>query len=216
MCSSTRAVVVQSQNLSDVRIQALWQVHVAAMRRREIHLAVGAERDARSVAAGQRFPCVRLEDVLHVEKRAAVESSTGESGRRPITCAASGRRALLHVRQVDESIGRKIGVQRDVKQFVDLQTLDAGNRIGREHAAAHDAEAALDFGDQHVAVGQERQAPGMREGLGDDRDADAGVAFRRVVGPGSVTDTGRTGLGIDDESGDQQNAGDGIFQAHSQ
>ena len=48
----------------------------------------------------------------------------------------------------------------------------AGDRLRIEHAVADDPQAALALGDEHVAVGQERQAPGMGQTGRDDADAD--------------------------------------------
>src|SRR6185436_13057510 len=62
---------------------------------------------------------------------------------------------------------------------------DAGDRVGRERASAHDAQPARAFGDEHAPVRQERDAPGMRQSPGDDHRTKAsllvGVELERTV-----------------------------------
>jgi len=56
----------------------------------------------------------------------------------------------------------------------------AADRCRIEHAVPNHAKTARALGHEHRPVGQEREAPGELELVGDDRDLDV-LAFRRVV-----------------------------------
>ena len=62
----------------------------------------------------------------------------------------------------------------------------AGDGPWVQHSVSNDAQATAALGDQHVAIGKERDGPGMREAFGHDADAHS-VLLGRIDDPGSLT-----------------------------
>src|SRR5579872_607242 len=90
----------------------------------------------------------------------------------------------------------------------------ARQRLGIEHAIVDHAQAPTAFGDQHVAVGKKRQAPGMRNAARDHRHANLRLLGRgeyersRTEGRSGKTDWGLLSPGrCGCHRQDQQNPG---------
>jgi hypothetical protein len=89
---------------------------------------------------------------------------------------------------VDEPVGREIGIERQAEQPTLSATIHrrhAGNGCGHERAVrVHDAQAAGDFlGDQHFAAGQKRDGPGTLQAGNDGRlvESDVRLSLWRPV-----------------------------------
>ena len=111
----------------------------------------------------------------------------------PSSLARAQRRCALAVAdrlgvgEVDEVIVGEPRMEGDIHQTavaVGPDRRHARNRLRVEHAVANDTEPAGPLGDQHAAVGKERDGPRMRESPGHDADADL-VLLGGVEHPGS-------------------------------
>ena len=184
------AVVVEADDLADVGARVLG----ALSRRpgpdgpadRHVHLAVGAERDPR----GGDAPAEALgdEDVADFRQRPAVEPAAGEGDRRAPAAVLLHR---LRVGQINEPV--VVRVEGDVHQAgeprAQIDLGHPGNRPRIEHAVPDQPQGArVALGDEDVAVGAERQPPGMREPGRHRHDPDArllgAVEHHRPLGQG--------------------------------
>ena len=149
----------------------------------EVQHAVATEGDARGAGLRQN------ENILHIGERAAIPAAACDSGG---SFAAIQR---LGVGEIHEMILGKTRMERDVHVAVDGARIarfagpiggrSAGDGLRIENAVADDAQAAGALGDQHVAIGKKRQAPGIFERLGDHDDADV-LAFGGVENHGVI------------------------------
>ena len=136
------------------------------------------------------------ENDLDILEAAAGELAAGDFG-------ADAALTAPHVGQVNEVVLRVTGMQRDIEQPAladggDLR--QAGNRLRIQLAVlADDPQPARAFRDQHPAIGQEREAPGMLEPLDQPHDA------KSVLFAGDCLCAG--GRGAQGESGTNQRCG---------
>ena len=138
------AVVAQAQNLADVAAEILREHSVARIVRNVAGVAVADRQIEHPVrpdlgAAGRsaRAPRVGDENIRDVAERIAVEPAARERDRRVAAVA------LFHVREIEQTITFEVRVQDDRVQAARAQRIGgpAGNRVGIELAAAHDAQA---------------------------------------------------------------------------
>ena len=81
--------------------------------------------------------------------------------------------AAFRVGQIEESVLRKIRMRQDVEQAAEQRDAHfghAGDRLGIERAVAKNAQAPRPLRDQQVAVRQPREAPRIREPVGNLHD----------------------------------------------
>ena len=98
--------------------------------------------------------------------------------------------ALLRVRQVQQMVFREPWMQCDVEEtFLSrrVHTRHARDRATLQNPVVHAPQCAAAFRDQEIAIGQERQAPGMRKTVEQRMDVDFvvfGLKVPRIaVGP---------------------------------
>ena len=132
-----------------------------------------------------RVALVRVGDdkVLDVDECASLEPAPRE--RRGTPAVAVG----LGIGEVYEAVVGESGMEGHIQEpavAVGSDLWHPGDGVRVEHAAAHDAKTTRPLGDQHVAVGKERDGPGMRQPPGHDADADL-VLLGRIDDPWSVT-----------------------------
>jgi hypothetical protein len=85
---------------------------------------------------------------------------------------------VLGKAQVDQPARGKVGGQGHVEEATLAAGRDAGDalhRLGQAPVRADDAQAAGLLGHQHAAVGQEGEAPGVLQAVGDRLDDDLGL-----------------------------------------
>src|SRR5204863_5295696 len=86
---------------------------------------------------------------------------------------------------------RKLRMQSDVQQAArpsGLQLRNTGDRFGIEDAAADNSQASRALRDEHVAVRQPGDAPGMRQSFCHDGHPDTSAALGRGVRPRTVAE----------------------------
>src|SRR5690606_18000929 len=122
---------------------------------RDVELTVGAERDARAVAAGSRtlsaaavvlrghrraVPILRDEDVLDVRELRAAVPAGARDGERALLVVLGIR---LRVREIDEAVAFEVRVEREAHQAADALADDFRQPFDRrrvELAVADHAE----------------------------------------------------------------------------
>ena len=164
------AVVRQPQHLAAQVVRILCALAASAAGRHVEH-AVAAEGNARRAAGA-----LGDEEVLHRRQRLAVPRAARQRQRALI---GSER---LRVGEVDVAVLGKARVQRDVHQAREAlrphhRYPGHGRRV--QHAIADHAQLSASLGHQHVATGQEGEAPWMRQAARHDHDADL-LALGRV------------------------------------
>ena len=126
---------------------------------------------------------------------------------RAVPSAARQRRRDLSgavgfaVGEVDQFVLGEARVEHDIHQPAEpkrLRLRHAGDRLRVEHAVADDPKlAGAQLGDEHAAIREEREAPGLGELLGHDHDADlvllGGVEHERAVAERRAHDPDRSG-----------------------
>ncbi len=143
---------VEPQDLPVERVQALGQRGVVHVARGHIQLAVGAELDPPPV-------------VVAIALDAAVEDGHGGDQVRAVVEQADHAvvvgprdRAKRHV-EVDEAVGRVVGVQRHAEELVDV---DVVVKDGAEHATRlHLPNAPGALGHQRAPVGRDLHLHGV-------------------------------------------------------
>ena len=182
------AVVFDPDDLAEMRIRLLRRHRHVALAERDEERAVFVPREPRAVAAARGADTFvprsldgnRDEDVLAVgERRTAVPSRAIDRRRRVSDCAWK----RLRVRDVDQTVRRELRMQRHVERAAKARCQHRRQwtewcRV--EHAIANDPQTARPFGDEHAAVGHERNAPRMIESL-DRRHVDADAAARAQI-----------------------------------
>ena len=149
-----------------------------------VDLAITAEHDT-AVETRVALERVGHEKVSDVDERASLEPAPRE--RRCAHAVSDG----LGIGEVDEAIVGKPGMEGHIHEAavaVGPDLWHAGDGLRVKHSAANDAEATGPLGNQHVAVGEEREGPWMREPLGHDADADL-VLLGCIEHPWSRTQT---------------------------
>ena len=184
-----RAVVVEPQHLAAQAHGVLGGHEEVAVQGpdasagRHVDLAVGAERDA---AVEPRVGVERLGDheVLDVVQRVPLEPAPRE-GRRAAAVVVP-----LGVGHVDQPVVGELGVEGDVHQAA----VAVGPHLGQardglrvELIVPHHAQPAVPLGDEHAAVGHERDGPGVRQPSRHHADADL-VLLGGVDDPGAVAE----------------------------
>ena len=96
-------------------------------------------------------------------------------------------RCLLHIGEIDEVVLCEIRVQSNIEELVDGKPRNSSNRLWIEPAIVDQPQLARSFSNEDVAIGEERNAPGMGEILGQHRNTDMRAAFRSVIGPWTDT-----------------------------
>ena len=179
------SVVSDAEDLAALVAGVLREVRIllVAAGRRHVEHAVFAERDARR--AGR----VEDEDVFDVGECLAVEARARDGDRAALVVER------FRVPEIQEFVLGKLWMERDVHVAVhgtrqsgltgEVACRSAGYRLGIEHAVAHHAQLTGAFGDEHRAVGCERDRPREFQCLRHHHDADAltlaGVELHRLV-----------------------------------
>ncbi len=167
-------VVFQPQNFASMNRGVLRACAIVPLADGHVQHPVAAEHELRPEVGAAGVPVVRDEDVAHVRQRFAVEASARQRGGR-------GPLAGFRVGQVQELVFSEAWMGQHFQQpalSIRKHLRHARNRQRIERAVADDAKASGLFGDEHVAVRQERNAPGRCQPL-DDRD-DADLRTQRV------------------------------------
>ena len=173
------AVGIEADDLAEQAVHAL-RLHAAlgdrALAERDEQHAVAREHEA-AAEVQRRLQRRRLmEDHLHVLdlRRGAVHEAAARHG--GVVHAAVAR---LGVAPVDQLIGGERRVDGDVEQAAlaaRVHRRQTGHRLGHLLAVgAHDAQPAGPLGDEHLAVGQEREAPRVDQPFGDGLDVERDV-----------------------------------------
>ena len=184
-----RAVVVEAQHLA-AQAHGVLRGHeeVAVLRPdaaagRHVDLAVGAEGDA-AVEPRVGVEGLGHDEVLDIVEGVPLQPAPRE-GRR---AAAVG--VTLGVGHVDEPVVGELGVEGDVHQAA----VAVGPHLGQardglrvEDVVTNHAQPAVPLGDEHAAVGHERDGPGMRQPPRHHADADL-VLLGGVDDPGAVAE----------------------------
>ena len=160
------------------------QVEPVAQGHEEVAAAVEDEARAPMVVAGMGR--LLAEDDLNGFERAAVlaQASSRHAG------AGTAFAAILREAQIDEPVLREIRIERHIEKPAlpaGSDARDALNRLGERTVGIGDAQAAGPFRDQHAAVRQEGEAPGILEIAGDRLDDHfhlVGAKTLRVLGQG--------------------------------
>ena len=161
------------------------QVEPVAQGHEEIAVAVEDEARAPMVAAGMGR--LLAEDDLN-----GVRAPVPFWLRRPARHAGAGPAlaAILREAQIDEAVLREIRIERHIEKPAlpaGRDARDALERLGERTVGIGDAQAAGPFRDQHAAVRQEGEAPGILEIAGDRLDDHfhlVGAKTLRVLGQG--------------------------------
>ena len=157
------AVAVEADDLAQGAVEVLRRVELLALAERDVHGLVGPEHDARAEVAGAGgLRCLPVDD-RDVGERIADEAAARDRGAREVLLGAA---ALLGVGPVDPRLARVVRVDGDIEQTALVAERDRRHSESREGALARGIEqqqrAGL-LGDEHPAVGQEREAPGALE-----------------------------------------------------
>src|SRR5262249_15625026 len=102
-----RAVVVEAKNLSDILHRILRPLLVTVMRRAQKQRPVRRKKNARRISAGQRGPGFSDENLLHILKRFAVETSSSESSGIDGSVGAVGLRLRHVIGEIDQLVFRE-------------------------------------------------------------------------------------------------------------
>ena len=148
---------------------------------RHVHLAVAAEGDP-SVEPRVGVEGLGHQQVLHVAQRVTVQPAPRQGGR------AAAVVVPLGVGEIDQPVVGEVRMERHVHQAavaVVPHFRHAGNGARVELVIANQAQPAVALDNQHSAVRQERDAPGVRQPAGHDADADL-VLLGGVDHPGAV------------------------------
>ena len=108
-------------------------------------------------------PCPRLEDLFHVRQTISFEAAANDR-RCPVARFVRFRKT-----EVEKPVGFKVGMRQDLQEPAlppDADLGDTLDRIRQQDSVANDPQASGAFGDQHVAVRQECDRPGVIEPFG--------------------------------------------------
>ena len=159
------AVAVEADDLAQGAVEVLRRVELLTLAERDVHRLVGPEHDAgavMAVAGGLRDLAV---DDLDALEAVAHEPPTGDGG----PCATLLRTAAgLGVGPVDPGLAREVGVDGDIEQTALVAEHHRRHGERGEGAFAGGVEqqqGARLLGDEHPAIGQEREAPGALEAV---------------------------------------------------
>ena len=186
-CRRGGAVRVDPDQLADPRAEVLDLLPVALpIALGDEQLAVAAEHQPGAEVAVAAHLRLLPVDHLHVLQAAFAQPSPRHCGARP---ALAG----LRIGEVDQPALLEPGVERHVQQAslpLRRHLGHSGQRLREPAILLHQAEPAGALCDEHPAVGQERQRPGMLQALGHGLRADL-----PLDGPGLGRALGRAATG---------------------
>ena len=178
------AVEPQAERLAGVAVRVLGQLGVAEEALRavdEISAESPAHRHVHDVLAGHEgepggrdrpAPGLGDEHVLDVDERGAVELAADQGD------GALAAGDLPRVGEVDVAVVGEVRMNRDLHHPGKAAGKDvvrhAGDGLVHQHAVANQAQVAAALGDQHVALGQERERPRTVDAADDDGDLHLG------------------------------------------
>ena len=154
-----RAVVAQADDLAGEIAEILRPLHLEAIADADIHQPGAVEDDARAEIEAALASGQGLEDHPDVAEAAIAQFGAGDRGRRAAAVARD-------IGEIKHAILREVGVQADIEQAGLTARPDLGHARQRprlQPAVGEDPQPARPLGDQHPAVGQEGDAPGLHQ-----------------------------------------------------
>src|SRR5882672_5069902 len=120
------------------------------MRRTHEQRAIGCKHNSRCVATGKIRPWLRDKNLLHIEEGLAVKTSARQRGGvyRAGSPVLSLALSLLVIGKLDETVGRKLRMKRDIEQAAGAASLHlrySGNGLRIEDSIADDPQSSLAF-----------------------------------------------------------------------
>ena len=108
------SVVVESKNLSEMLARVLRSLRFSTMRRCKEQRAILREHDSRAVSARKCAVRIGSENLPHLRQSFAVETTSRQDRRRPVSGAAVRPLGGFDIREIHEMVRREIRMKRNV------------------------------------------------------------------------------------------------------